>query len=148
MLSKIGLAAVISIMATMPAWAQMDACGDEPIPPALPTAAEIGQKAPLDAQKAKHGAFEDIRAWQGSLKGYRDCLDSSKAAATRALQDAQSAAKPDQDKIKKLQAQIDAANHAYDHTTDTEERLVNDFNALSTAYCTRSDVDKTTCPKS
>ncbi|MGB8363177.1 MAG: hypothetical protein ACLQUZ_11125 [Rhizomicrobium sp.] len=148
MLKKLGLAAAISIMATMPAWAQSDSCGDEPIAPAIPTAAEIGLKPPADALKAKHGAFLDIRAYQGSLKGYRDCLDSAKDTTTRKLQDAQTASKPDQDKIKSLQAQIDAINHAYDHSVDSEERVANDFHALSTAYCSRSDVDKATCPKS
>jgi hypothetical protein len=148
MLSKLGLAAAISIMATMPAWAQSNACGDEPIPPAIPSAADIGQKTPADALKAKHGAFEDIKAWQGSLKGYRDCLNSTVDTKTREKQSAMAATKPDQDKIKGIQGEIDATNHAYDHSTDTEEKVVNDFHALSTAYCSRSDVDKTSCPKS
>ncbi len=147
MLRKLGLAAAVSVMATMPAWAQSDNCGDEPIAPAIATAAEIGQKAPADAQTAKHGAFLDVRAYQVSLKSYRDCLDSATSAAKRKLQDAQSSAKPDQDTIKKLQGQIDAIQHAFDRSVDSEERVVNDFHALATAYCSRSDVDRASCPK-
>jgi hypothetical protein len=147
MLGKIGLALAISVLATMPAWAQSDLCGDEPIAPAIPTAAEIGQKTALEAQKAKHAAFMDIKAYQGSLKGYRDCLDSAKAKTARDMQDAQSASKPDKDKIAKLKGQIDATQHAYDQSVDSEERIVNDFHALSTAYCARSDVDRASCPK-
>jgi hypothetical protein len=148
MLSKLGLAAAISVMAIMPAWAQTDSCGDEPIPPAIPTAADIGQKTPEDALAAKHGAFEDIKAWQGSLKSYRDCLNSTVDTKTREKQSAAQATKPDQDKIAKIQGEIDAVNHAYDHSTDTEEKVVNDFHALSTAFCARDDVDRATCPKS
>ena len=65
----------------------------------------------------------------------------------RDMQDAQSASKPDKDKIAKLKGQIDATQHAYDQSVDSEERIVNDFHALSTAYCARSDVDRASCPK-
>jgi predicted outer membrane protein len=146
MLKKFGLVAALSIMAAAPALAQ-NSCGDEPFPPALATAAEVGQKTPADAAKAKHQAFLDIKAWQGQLKDYRDCLDSTQSTVQRQLKDAQTATKPDQDKIKGLQAQIDAAKQAYARSTDSEERVVNDFHALSTAFCSRTDVDKTTCPK-
>jgi hypothetical protein len=147
MIKTWGLAAAFSLMVAAPAWAQSDTCGDEPIPPALPTAAEIGQKTPADAQKAKHGAFEDIRAWQGQLKGYRDCLDAAIAEDKLKKQKAVTATKPDADAIARIQADMDATNKAYDHTTDTEERIVNDFHAVSTAYCARTDVDRATCPK-
>jgi len=147
MLKWLGLAAVLSLV-TLPAFADSDTCGDEPIAPAMPSAADIGQRSPADAAKAKHQAFEDIRSWQGALKGYRDCLNSSINSLTRQQKDAVAATKPDQDKIKSIQSQIDAANNAYNHSADSEERVVNDFHALSTAYCARSDVDRATCPKS
>lgn len=148
MSKHLGLAAALLFMAAAPAWAQVSSCGDEPIPPAIPSAADIGQKSPADALAAKHQAFEDIKVWQTSLKNYRDCLNSAVDTATRARQDVLASGKSEPDKMGKLQGQIDDANHAYDHSTDTEERVVNDFNALSTAYCARSDVDKATCPKS
>jgi hypothetical protein len=147
MWKSMGLAAAMAVFAAMPARAQSDSCGDEPIPPAIPTAAEIGQDSPDSAQKAKHNAFHDIRAWQAQLKGYRDCLDAATATAKREKQDAMSSSKPDKTKIAEIQARLDAADKAYQHTTDTEEHLVNDFHALSTAYCSRADVDKTSCPK-
>lgn len=147
MLKTLGLAAALAMM-TAPAFADSGTCGDEPIPPAIPSAAEIGQKAPADALKAKHQAFEDIKAWQLSLKDFRNCLDSDENQAKRDKQNALSQSKPDQDRIKSIQGQIDADEKANAHSTDTEERVVNDFHALSTAYCSRADVDKTSCPKS
>jgi hypothetical protein len=147
MLKYWGLAAVISVMATAPAWAQSNSCGDEPIAPAIPSAAEIGQKNPADALNMKHQAFLDIKSWQASLKDYRSCLDAAVDTDKRQLQDAQTASKPDTDKIKKLKDAIESDNKAYDRSTDTEERVANDFHALSTAFCSRADTDKTSCPK-
>jgi hypothetical protein len=147
MLKQLGFAAVLSVMAA-PAFADPGACGDEPIPPAIPSVADIGQRPPVDAQRAKHQAFSDIRTWQAALKDYRSCLDSDQSSVKRKVQDAQAQTKPDKDKIKALQDQMLADAKAYDHSTDTEEKTVNDFHALSVAYCSRSDTDKTSCPKS
>ena len=47
----------------------------------------------------------------------------------------------------KIQADLASLNQAYGNSTDDEEKVVNEFNALSVAYCTRSDVDKASCPK-
>ena len=146
MLKKLGLAVAFSVAAAAPAWAE-SACGDAPIPPAIPTAAEIGQKSPIEAQKAKHQAFEDIKAWQASLKDYRGCLDSDQNGIKRQRQDAATQSKPDQDKIKKLDGEIAADDKAYTRSTNTEERVVNDFHALSVAFCARPDTDKASCPK-
>ena len=122
-------------------------CGEEPIAPLIPTAADIKEKAPADAEAAKHTAFSDIRRWQGELKSYRDCLNATVQTDNRQIGEAARADKPDPDKVKKLQADVANENNAYDRSTDEEERIVNDFNAVSVAYCTRSDVDKSSCPK-
>lgn len=148
MLKTFGLAVAISLLAAAPALADTGTCGDEPIAPAIPSAAEMGQKPPADAARAKHQAFEDIRAWQGSLKDYRNCLDADENTIKRQRQDAATASKPDKDKIQKLDDQIAADERANAHSTDTEESVVNQFHALSTAFCSRPDTDKTTCPKS
>jgi hypothetical protein len=147
MLKQLGLVAAFSLMASSAAWADPGACGDEPIPPAIPSVADIGQRPPVDAQKAKHQAFEDIRSWQAALKDYRNCLDSDQNSTKRQVQDAQGQTKPDKDKITKLQGEIAADAKGYDHSTDTEEKIVNDFHSLSVAYCARGDVDKSSCPK-
>lgn len=147
MWKNLGLAAVISVMAAAPAWAE-NACGGEPIPPEVPTAAEMGQKNPADAVRAKHQAFSDITTWQKSaLKDYRDCLDADENSQKRERQTAQSQSKPDPDRIKRIDDQIAGDEKANTHSNDTEEHVVNDFHALSTAFCSRSDVDKTSCPK-
>jgi hypothetical protein len=148
MLKNLGLAAVISVMAAAPAWAD-NMCNGEPTPPAIPSAAEIGQMAPAAAQKAKHQAFVDLTTWQkNDLKDYRNCLDADESSVKRDKQNAMTQTKPDQDKIKRLDGQIADDEKANSHSIDTEERLVNDWNALSTAYCARGDVDKSSCPKS
>lgn len=122
-------------------------CSAEPIAPLIPTAAEMKQKAPAAAEAAKHQAFVDIRRWQGELKSFRDCLTATVQADNRQIGENSRSSKPDPDKIKSLQKEIEAVNHAYDASTDEEERTVNDFNAASVAYCTRNDVDKASCPK-
>lgn len=146
MLKKLGLAAVLSVVVAAPAWAE-NACGQEPIPPEIPSAADIGQKAPADAAKAKHQAFEDIKAWQASLKDYRGCLDGDENQTKRDRANAASQSKPDQDRLKQYDGQIATDEKATSHSVDTEERVVNDFHALSTAFCSRADVDKSSCPK-
>jgi hypothetical protein len=147
MLKKLGLAAVISVMAAAPAWAQ-SSCGGEPIPPAIPSVAELGQMAPAVALKAKHQAFVDVTTWQKSaLKDYRNCLDADENQTKRDIVNAKSQSKPDDDKIKRLNGQLADDEKANQRSTDTEEHVVNDFHALSTAFCARPDVDKTSCPK-
>jgi hypothetical protein len=122
-------------------------CGDEPIAPAIASPADEQAKSPADAAAAKHSAFQDIRRWQAELKTYRDCLNASTEADNRKIGETQRGDKPDPDKIKKIQADIASLSQAYGNSTDDEERVVNEFNALSVAYCTRGDVDKASCPK-
>lgn len=147
MLKKLGLAAVISIVAAAPAWAQ-STCGGEPIPPAVPSVAELGQMAPAAAEKAKHQAFLDVTTWQkAGLKDFRSCLDADENQIKRDRANAASQSKPDKDKMKRLDDQIADDEKANTRSTDTEEHVVNDFHALSTAFCARADVDKASCPK-
>lgn len=147
MLKKLGLAAVISVVVVAPAWAQ-SSCGGEPIPPAIPSVAELGQMTPAAALKAKHQAFVDVTTWQkGGLKDYRSCLEADENQIKRDHATAASTSKPDQDKLKRLDGQIADDEKANQRSADTEEHVVNDFHALSTAFCERTDVDKASCPK-
>lgn len=146
MLKVVG-AGLLLLMASASGAAAQNMCGDEPIAPAIPGAMEIAKKSPADAATAKHNAFQDIRRWQAELKTYRDCLDVTVSTDKRLIGESQRSEKPDKDKIDGLQKAVTGANHAYDASTDDEERVVNDFNALSVAYCSRADVDKTSCPK-
>ena len=122
-------------------------CGDAPIPPTIPSVPDMKTKAPADAESAKHSAFEDIKRWQGELKYYRDCLNATVATDRRKIFETQRGDKPDKDKIARLNLEIDASNHAYDASVDDEERTVNMFNAASVAYCARTGVDHSSCPK-
>ncbi len=144
---KYGLALAILMASAGAAWAQDATCSDAPVAPAIPTAAEIAKDSPQAAAIAKHQAFVDIKNWQASLKSFRDCLDASISTNTRLVSEAQQNSKPDKDKIAKLKQQITDANHAHDMSVDDEERTVNEFNAVRTAYCLRNDVDRTSCPR-
>jgi len=148
MLKKLGLAAVLTVMATAPAWAESN-CGGDPIPPDVTSVAAMGQMSPADALKAKHQAFIDVTTWQKTaLKDYRNCLDADENQAKRDRANVASQSKPDQDHLKRIDNQIADDEKANTRSNDTEERVVNDFHALSTAFCARPDVDKSTCPKS
>ena len=80
MLKKLGLAAVISVVAAAPAWAQ-SSCGGEPIPPAIPSVAELGQMPPAAAAKAKHQAFVDVTTWQKSTSAWATAAGARPAPA-------------------------------------------------------------------
>jgi len=146
MLRKFALSIVVAIVSAGPALSD-ESCGELPIAPVLPTVAEIQQKPPADALSAKHNAFEDVKRWQQDLKGYRDCLDALTNSQKHDLQNAKAATKPDQSKIKDIQAQIAQTSHNYDVSVDTEEKLVNEFHGVQVAFCGRTDVDRSTCPK-
>lgn len=106
------------------------ACGPTPIAPAIPTAASIAGKTGDDASKIKHEAFVQVKAYQGTLKPYRDCL-MKQSADTKATIDT---AKDDSAK-KAIQAKMDDMQKAYDKSVDDETQVVNDFVALQTAVC-------------
>ena len=56
--------------------------------------------------------------------------------------------KPDKDKVAKFNDEILASSRALDASSDQEERVVNEFHAAQVAFCTRKDVDVSSCPKS
>jgi len=122
-------------------------CGDPPLAPVLPSAAEVRQKTPAEAAAARHSAFLDIKRWQGELKSYRDCLNATTSTDNRDMGEMQRSDKPDKDKIAKMQAEITTTSHAYDASVDQEEKVVNEFHAAQVAYCERTDVDRASCPK-
>lgn len=127
--------------------AAQDMCGDPPIPPVIPSASDMHARAPADAASARHNAFADVRRWQGALKSYRDCLNATAATDRRDAEENARSDKPDKDKIAKWKDEIAATSHAYDVSVDQEERVVNEFHAAQVAYCTRKDVDLSTCPR-
>ena len=130
-------------VAATPAWAQ--SCGSEPIAPAIPSVADIKQKAPADAAASKHDAFVEIKNWQSDLKTYRDCLTNISNSDKRQI--SQLDPKKDEDKLKRLKDEASGATHEFDKSVDMEERVANEFHAIQTAYCGRADVDKSSCPK-
>ena len=106
------------------------ACGPTPIAPAIPTGASIAGKPGEEASKIKHEAFVQVKAYQSTLKGFRECLVNQ----TTAQKSAVAGAKDDAAK-KAAQETMDAMQKAYDKTVDDETQVVNDFVALQTAVC-------------
>ena len=143
MIGKFGLAAAAILVSAVPAMAQ--SCGSLPIAPAIPSAAEIMQKSPADAATTRHNAFLDVKNWQADLKTYRDCLNSMATTDDRRI----STANPqkDADKISGWQEEKKAMSAAYDHSADSEKRVVSDYSTMYNAYCGRTDVDQSVCPK-
>ncbi|HWE07080.1 MAG TPA: hypothetical protein VG274_10250 [Rhizomicrobium sp.] len=146
MLTRSGFAFLV-LLASGGAAAAQSMCGEPPIAPVIPTAAEIRQKPAADAATVRHNAFLDIKRWQASLKSYRDCLSATINTDKRDLYEDARASKPDKDKMASIQQEMKASNDASDASANEEEKVVNDFHAAQVAYCTRTDVDVSTCPK-
>jgi hypothetical protein len=146
MLKSLSVALVV-LAASAGSVAAQEMCGQPPIGPVIPSASDMRAKPAADAAATRHAAFAEIKSWQGALKSYRDCLTASMNTDKRDLGEAQRSDKPDKDKIAGLQQQLTAASHAWDVSVDDEEKIVNEWNAAGTAYCLRSDVDRSTCPK-
>ena len=110
-------------------------CGTIPIAPAIPTASAIAGKTADEATKIKHEAFLQVKAYQTTLKPFRECLITQTTAAKAAAE----AAKDDKAKAaaakKEADAKIADIQKAYDKTVDDETQIVNDFVALQTAVC-------------
>ncbi|HEX4156886.1 MAG TPA: hypothetical protein VHY79_00285 [Rhizomicrobium sp.] len=148
MLAKLTVTAAV-LIAWATAAAAQDMCGDLPIGPVIPSAADIMKKSPADAVAAQHGAFLDVKRWQGALKSYRDCLNATVSTDKRELGEAQRGGdKTDTKKADKLTSELANLGHAWDASVDEEERVVNQFHALQVAYCGRGDADRASCPKS
>lgn len=144
MMFRFAAALAVLAVSAMPAMAQ-SSCGSAPIAPAIPSASDIGKLAPDVASTTKHDAYTDVKKWQGDLKSYRDGLSAKtdQAKADMAEQTRNGKA----DKAAALKDQIDGYNKCFDSTVDTEQRVVGEYVAMSNAYCARSDVDRSTCPK-
>ena len=146
MLTRSGFAFLV-LFALGGAAAAQSMCGEPPIAPAIPTAADMRQKSPADAAAARHNAFADVKGWQGALKSYRDCLNATITTDKRDLYEDARATKPDKDKMAAIQQEMKASNDGFDASVNEEEKVVNEFHAAQVAYCTRTDVDVSTCPK-
>ncbi len=135
MLKNVCLVGAVLLLAS-PALADTS-CGTTPIAPAIPTASSIAGKTADDATSIKHEAFLQVKAYQATLKPFRECL----VKQTSALKAAADAGSDDKDKDAAARAKRDAADKissmqkVYDKTVDEETQVVNDFVALQTAVC-------------
>jgi hypothetical protein len=127
MLKSVCLVGAVLMFAS-PALAET--CGSAPIAPAIPGASAVAGKPGEEATKIKHDAFVQVKAYQGTLKPFRECLikqtSDVKAEAENGKDD--SAKKAAQAKMADLQK-------AYDKTVDDETKTVQEYVALQTAVC-------------
>jgi hypothetical protein len=128
MLKSVCLVGAIVLLA-VPALADTP-CGSTPLAEVIPAPASVSGKTVAEASTIKHDAFVTVKAYQGKLKTFRECLISQ----TNALKATVDTAKDDSAK-KKIQAQMADMQGVYDKTIDDETKVVNDFLALQTAVC-------------
>ena len=142
MLKSYCLAAAIFAVAAGPALAQE--CGSPPIGPAIPAASDLNGKAVEAGRAEVLAAYHQVKAYQASLKPYRECL-VKQAANDKAEMDAD-IAKPDKDAAAMVRQRLDDRQKQYDSTVDSETQVATDFNNLHVAQC-KVDTDPTICPK-
>ena len=128
MLKTVCLVGAVLLLAS-PALAEIS-CGTTPIAPAIPTASAIAGKTAEEATAAKHEAFVQVKAYQATLKTFRECLITQ----TTALKGTVDAAKDDAAK-KAVTEKVEAMQKVYDKTIDDETQVVSDYGALQTAVC-------------
>ncbi len=127
MLKSVCLVGAVLMLAS-PALAET--CGSAPIAPAIPTASSVAGKPGEEATKIKHDAFVQVKAYQGTLKPFRECLMKQTADVKAETE----AAKDDAAK-KAAQSKMGDMQKAYDKTVDDETKTVQDYVALQTAVC-------------
>lgn len=121
-----------------------ESCGDAPIAPDIPKASALAGKSTEDAHTFVLASFHSVRAWQGQLSPYRECLQKAANVQKAAAADAKTSG--DKAKADAATVQMNALQADYDKTVDTETQVASDFNNLHTAYCKMGD-GLTGCPK-
>jgi hypothetical protein len=127
------------------AMADPASCGLAPYQPALPSPTDIARMPPGDAATAKHQAFQDVVDWQKGLKTYRACLNTLINDDNRKITGDQNGSKDDKDEIAGLKTDIADINAIYNKTVDSEKSLVGSYNSIAQQYCSRKDVDLSSC---
>lgn len=108
-------------------------CGSAPLAPAVPGSADLAGKTTDEAHQIALGALKSVKAYQGSLTTFRQCLKSQSDGYQAAVDAAK--AKGDKTEAAKVQQQLDDANKIFDKSIDTETQVVNDYMTLHNAYC-------------
>lgn len=127
MLKSVCLVGAVLMLAS-PALAET--CGSAPIAPAIPGASSVAGKAGDEATKIRHDAFVQVKAYQGTLKPFRECLMKQTADVKAEAE----SAKDDAAK-KTAQAKMDTLQKSYDKSVDDETKTVQEYVALQTAVC-------------
>ena len=112
-------------------------CGSAPIAPAIPGASDLSGKTTDDAHNVVLAALKGVKAYQGTLSTFRECLTTAAAAQKPIIADAKAA--NDKAKAEAATAEMASLQAAYDKTVDTETQVVTDYSNLHTAYCKMGD---------
>jgi hypothetical protein len=142
MFKSVCLIGAILVLAS-PALAD-ESCGNSPLAPAIPAASDLSGKNADDAHAFVLSALKSVKAYQGTLSTYRECLQTQAANQKPIIADAK--AKGDKTKADAAQSQMDALQASYDKTVDTETQVVTDYSNLHAAYCKMGD-GLVGCPK-
>lgn len=135
MFRSVCLIGAVLVLAS-PALAELS-CGSAPIAPAIAGASDLAGKTTDDAHTMVLGALKSVKAYQGTLSTFRECLTT--AANNQKPLIADFKAKNDKAKMDAAKADMDAMQAAYDKTVDTETQVVTDYSNLHTAYCKMGD---------
>ena len=101
----------------------------------------------MEAQRAEViASYRQVKAYQGLLKPYRDCLSAKETADKAAFADAANNPTPDKDKQAALMADMKSILAQENASVDAETQVATDFNNLHVEEC-KSDTDPKICPK-
>jgi hypothetical protein len=131
------IAAVVAL--TSPALAE--SCGSAPLAPEIPGVGALSGKTTEDAHAFVIASVKTVKAYQGTLQSYRECLITQTNAQKAVVAEAKS--KGDKTKTDAAMQDMKAMQAAYDKTVDTETQVVADWQTLHTAYC---KMDGAKCP--
>lgn len=131
MFKRVCLIGAVLVLAS-PALAQ-EGCGNSPMAPAIPSASDLGGKTTDDAHSVVLSALKSVKAYQGTLATYRECLTTQANNQKPIIADAKAAG--DKDKAAAAQQKMDALQASYDKTVDTETEVVKEYMALHNGYC-------------
>lgn len=143
MMKQVCMAALLAAMSA-PAFAADD-CGSLPIPPVIPTAAEITAKPLEIARKDVFDTYHLVKTYQGANETYRSCLVRMSKQDEAALGDAK--AKGEDAIVKSIAARMDDREVVYKRTFASEDLIARDFNTMRMAHCGRGDTDPKVCPQ-
>lgn len=108
-------------------------CGLPAALPAIPQASDLSGRTAEAAHEVVLGSFKTIKAYQGSLPRFRECILKNTTEYRASLAEAK--ARNDAVRSSAVNRWMDALMAAYDKTIDDETNVVTTYVNLHNAYC-------------